>query len=605
MSSPSQLSLSMSQSEAGPSRRRGKYAPRACNVCRRRKCKCDGVFPVCRPCAASGYECSWVPEGDEDRPATKQLFEGLRAKVHLLEAEIAQFKHRATAKTSSSGGRSDAEFSSAAPQLTGPSRGVSHPSASSSRIQHVSRQPLYQAPQPQLDIQLHPDLSLTPLPLSHIPTTSIGDQGPTPSNEPMATLAHRQLSLTYQYIFNIPLNDPSPSPEHRASLLCEWDRHLPALGSIQLSRYEHDTLLFRCFSYGAAWLFGFLPDLFLRDMLEFLSPDSTRSPGELQHYSPLLHCSLLAWASPLSDNPIIQQTCIREKFARHAKQWLDEEFSYANPTLVLSLILLSEYHLGIGEKTSIGIHVHRNEYACSSSGGSSLRDWFRWSAFVQERLLAHEMNRPSEMPVPTVPIESPVALEPESQPLVADSIRDLFSHENYVAISLGCFMQSAKLMLISTTIATSLDSSTTENIRLQLETWFNALPDSLLVRQFETLTPPPTLALHIRYWWSMLRLCPPDSNGEPSQLTHHAAEKLVELFGAFDAQFGFRHFPRNLLKAMHMCGRTLIRERLSEDGVDICLRGLRTWPCAEPLLVDLVQLKSPMQSLNGVETPRE
>ncbi|CAE6376092.1 unnamed protein product [Rhizoctonia solani] len=592
----------MSQSEAGPSRRRGKYAPRACNVCRRRKCKCDGRFPVCQPCAASGYECSWVPEGDEDRPATKQLVEGLRAKVHHLEAKIAQFKQGATAATSSSGDRSDTEFSSPVPQPTSLSKDVPHHSPSSSRVQHVSHEFSYQAPRrPHFATQLHPSLIRKP---------SIGNQSPTPSNENMDASADTRSSLTYQYIFDIPLNEPSL--EHQASLLCEWDRHLPTLGSTQLSRHEHDTLLLRCFSYGAAWLFGLLPDLFLRDMLEYLSPASTRSPGELQYYSPLLHCSLLAFASPLSDNPAIQQPSSQERFATHAKRWLDEEFSYANPSLILSLILLSEYHLGIGERNTGYMYtgmsmraVRANQLLFGAGARAPLREWYRWSAFVQERLLAHEMNRPSEMPVPTVPIEVPVELELNSQPLVADSIGDLFTHGDYVGIALECFIHCAKLMLISTTITTALDTSTTENIHLQLETWFNALPDSLLVHQVETLIPPPIMALHIRYWWSILRLYPPGSNNASSQFTHHAAEKLLELIGAFDAQFGFRYFPRNMLKSIHMCGRTLILERLSKDGVDICLGGLRTWPCAKPMLMDLEQLKSSMENVNNVEVSGE
>ncbi|CAE6403354.1 unnamed protein product [Rhizoctonia solani] len=605
----------MSQSETGPSRRRGKYAPRACNVCRRRKCKCDGRFPVCQPCAASGYECSWVPEGDEDRPATKQLVEGLRAKVQHLEAEIAQFKQGNTATISSSGDRSDTKILSHIPQLTGLSRDVSHTGPSSSRLQHVSRESSYQAAP-----QLHPSFVL-----SHIRKPSIGSQSPTSSNENMDTSANTRSSLIYQYIFDIPLNEPSP--EHRASLLCEWDRHLPNLGFIQLSRHEHDTLLLRCFSYGAAWLFGLLPDLFLRDMLEYLSPDSTCSPGELQYYSPLLHCSLLAFASPLSDNPDIQQPSSQEKFATHAKRWLDEEFSYANPSLVLSLILLSEYHLGIGERNTGYMYTGMSIRAVRAGQllfgiGSPLRDWYRWSAFVQERLLAHEMNRPSEMPVPTVPIELPVGLELDDQPPVVDSVRDLFAHGAYISIALECFMYCAKLMLISTTITTALDTSTTENIQyapstflmrmaftyvssLQLETWFNALPDSLLVHRIETLTPPPILALHIRYWWSILRLYPHNSDNAPSQFTHYATEKLLELFGAFDTQFGFRYFPRNMLRSIHMCGRTLILERLSKDGIDICLGGLRSWPCAKPMLVDLVELQSSMESVNDVGTPGE
>ncbi|KAH7322038.1 hypothetical protein B0J17DRAFT_772896 [Rhizoctonia solani] len=589
----------MSQSEVGPSRRRGKYAPRACNVCRRRKCKCDGAFPVCRPCTASGYECSWVPEGNEDRPATKQLVEGLRAKVQLLEAEIAQTKQDTSMAASTSGTRPDAEFSSVVPQPIDPSGSISRvnadPIASRTQVEHALLQSPHQLP---LIIQPHAGSACPSLRPPHVQIQVASDQRPTLSNDLMATPFDTRPS--YQYIFNISLNEDSP--EHYASLLCEWDRHLPNLGSIQLSRHEHDALLFRCFGYGAAWLFGLFPDLFLRDMLESLKPNSTRLPGELQHYSPLLHCALLAFASPLSNSPVIQQPSTREKFATHAKQWLDEEFAYANPSLILSLILLSEYHLGVGERNTGHMYTGMSIRAVQAGARSPLRDWYRWSAFVQENLLAQEMRRPSEMQAPVVPILFPLALRLGQEPLSVDSDTQLFNHSTYSAIALECFTQSTKLMSISTIVSTSTlrNNSTIPDVHQQLDAWFNAFPNHLLISQSETITPPPVLALHIRYWWSILQLYHPNSTTEPSQAIKLATEKLVELFTAFDMQFGFRYFPRNLLKAIHTCGRRLILEQSPEDGIEACLKGLRTWPCAEPMVSDLIQLRSTMQIVNGV-----
>ncbi|CAE6442454.1 unnamed protein product [Rhizoctonia solani] len=592
----------MSQSEVGPSRRRSKYAPRACNVCRRRKCKCDGAFPVCRPCAASGYECSWVPEGDEDRPATKQLVEGLRAKVQLLEAEISQIKQDASIAASTSGARPDAEFSSVVPQPTNPSESISRanadPSASRAQVEHALLHPPDQAhPRLPLIIQPHADSTNSTLRPSHVQIQVASDQRPTTSNDLMATPV--DIRPPYQYIFNISLNEDSP--EHRPSLLCQWDRHLPNLGSIQLSRHEHDTLLFRCFGYGAAWLFGLFPDLFLRDMLESLKPDSTCIPGELQHYSPLLHCALLAFASPLSNNPVIQQPSTREKFATHAKRWLDEEFAYANPSLILSLILLSEYHLGVGESNTGHMYTGMSIRAVQAGTGSPLRDWYRWSAFVHENLLAQEMRRPSEMQVPMVPMLYPLALTFDRGPLSVDSDTQLFNHNTYSAIALECFTQSIKLMLIPTSVSTSTsgNNSTINDVHQQFDTWLNALPDNLIPRS-ETIAPPPVLALHIRYWWSILQLYLPISATEPSRDMRFATEKLFELFTAFDAQFGFRYFPRNLLKAVHICGRRLILERSPEDEIEACLKWLRTWPCAEHMVSDLIHLRSTTQTVNGI-----
>jgi hypothetical protein len=160
--------------------------------------------------------------------------------------------------------------------------------------------------------------------------------------------------IIFQYIFNIDASIPfdAQTPENQASLSCEWNRYLPDLGIVQLSRLEHDVILFRCFNYGASWLSGLIPDLFLRDFIDCLKPETTHPPTVLHHYTPLLHCSLLAFGAAFSDNPNIRVGSTRAKFASHAKQWLDEEFGRSNPTLILSLALLSEYHYGIGERNA-------------------------------------------------------------------------------------------------------------------------------------------------------------------------------------------------------------------------------------------------------------
>ncbi|CAE6346955.1 unnamed protein product [Rhizoctonia solani] len=308
--------------------------------------------PVDGPCAVAGYECTWTPEAEGERPVTKQLVKALRAKAHQLEAEISQLKQadtRIVPSSSSSGAGPDAEFPLVYPQPVAPSESLSHVHTSHVPVESLSPD---QTNPTTLSSQSSPD---EPHPILHIEL--IGSPGNPTSECSMATSA-----LKYQYIFHLDtsLSHNEQSPEHQASLKCEWNRYLPNLDTIQFSRREHDTLLHRYFSYGAAWLFGMLPDSFLHDMLEYLSPSSACTPDQLPHYSPILHCSVLAFASSMSENPHIRQPSTREKFATHAKQWLDQEFNRPNPSLILSLILLSEYHFGIGERNT----GYMNEYAC-------------------------------------------------------------------------------------------------------------------------------------------------------------------------------------------------------------------------------------------------
>jgi hypothetical protein len=78
--------------------------------------------------------------------------------------------------------------------------------------------------------------------------------------------------------------------------------------------------------------------------------DPSSPPTTVLYYSPLLHCSLLAFATALSDNPLIRQHTTRRKFAERAKQLLEHETGHPCLSLVQALAILSEYHCGIGER---------------------------------------------------------------------------------------------------------------------------------------------------------------------------------------------------------------------------------------------------------------
>jgi hypothetical protein len=72
-------------------------------------------------------------------------------------------------------------------------------------------------------------------------------------------------------------------------------------------------------------------------------------PSQSAHYSVLLHCSLLAFATAFSDDPFIKWRATRQKFAQRAKQLLEVELHRPSLTLAQSLLMLSEYHSGAGE----------------------------------------------------------------------------------------------------------------------------------------------------------------------------------------------------------------------------------------------------------------
>ncbi|KAI8805446.1 fungal-specific transcription factor domain-containing protein [Cladochytrium replicatum] len=75
-----------------------KRVSQACDACRRRKYKCDGVRPICTTCAKSSLECTWTPRPSQEQQAAvpekpkgprAQYVDSLRKRLKELEALVA------------------------------------------------------------------------------------------------------------------------------------------------------------------------------------------------------------------------------------------------------------------------------------------------------------------------------------------------------------------------------------------------------------------------------------------------------------------------------------------------------------------------------------
>ncbi|KAL4814303.1 fungal-specific transcription factor domain-containing protein [Aspergillus spinulosporus] len=64
---------------------RGKYTPRACEECRRRRAKCDGKKPACSRCVHWQISCQYSTAEDGRRPASKAYVLSLRQRIDSLE----------------------------------------------------------------------------------------------------------------------------------------------------------------------------------------------------------------------------------------------------------------------------------------------------------------------------------------------------------------------------------------------------------------------------------------------------------------------------------------------------------------------------------------
>ncbi|KAH7338365.1 hypothetical protein B0J17DRAFT_718012 [Rhizoctonia solani] len=547
------------------------------------------------PHVEHGRECSWSVENDARRPATKQLVEGLHTKIQMLEAELNQLKRRAGIST----------------------EGDQEPS--------------------------------TPLDDTPVFPRDQAEPSMFESERPEAPSVQRKATVMYRFIFDIdasvPIND-QPN-DVRLSLVCQWNRHLPQLP--YFTRLEHDTLLSRCFKYGVTWLHCMLPEVFLRDMLYSLTsePSTVGNQPQYPNYTPMLHCALLAYAAAFSDDPEIRSPSFRAELARYAKEWLDYEFERPVMALVRSLALLAEYHCGIGEGgagymymgmsiCAVRLLVHRHDELSPEEGAAATlelveRDWYFWSVFCQDKVMALEFKQPYSLPVSHLGASlPPVDTELDSQPW-SDGLTRFPPR-----LTTKTFFDSCKLMVISARIIESLydkyqgiqDKRSVISIHLQLDTWFNSLPRELLVWVRSTSPLPHLIALHICYWFLIIRLhqpfygrstiseadsergsnatieTPSQSGGGPihdlsTKMVDRATHKIVQLLQMFEEHHGMRFFPRNILHVIYECGVALLNESASVpaaatkkranilEAVNACLHALRgtatTWPWAGKL----------------------
>lgn len=140
--------------------------------------------------------------------------------------------------------------------------------------------------------------------------------------------------------FRFPSASPSPtspfaaSPpqgvatlEHDALCPCDWNRHLPGILRESLTQPEHDHLLKEYFQYITPWQLRVVPRLFLREMrAELSSTPGGPSSHRTSHYSPALHCAILAEASALAaEGSILSRLEVRNMLAHAARDHAEEE----------------------------------------------------------------------------------------------------------------------------------------------------------------------------------------------------------------------------------------------------------------------------------------
>ncbi|QRV93298.1 Fungal specific transcription factor domain [Ceratobasidium sp. AG-Ba] len=558
------------------------------------------------------------------RPPTKQLVQTLRVKIQALEAKLSELRNSLQpgdelSTSFGSFGLANGVLQDDSPSVPGQFRPMASPIIFVSTISN-NRSQLPGA-------LAHPSVPINQPVLS--PWALYQAQHPLPARPH----AGQPADTTYQFIFNIDPHIPVlEQPENdRLSLLCDWSRHLPSLDGIQLTRLEHDILMNRCFTYSSSWLMNVIPPLFLHDMLRVLS---VTEDLQADHYSPLLHCSLMAFAAALSDNPSISQPSTRERFATKAKQLLYEEVNQPSLSMMQSLSLLSEYHYGIGDVDrgymylgmsistvrALGLGTHPGSN--NQTPAEAILQWHFWSVYIQDKMLATEATGTCALKCPKHSVQLPVIDQEIDQRPWSSGLPNATVGIQQPNRLTEVFAQTCQLMLIAEPIiqlnsASVLGGSVGEanhvfDIHFKLQSWFDGFPTELHISKESLTSPfPHVIMTNICYWWLVLSfyqhvligdLSVPgiaQSMGDiPSFSCERASNEILVLTQLFDRWHGIRFFHRRMIQVLFVTGRFFLgKQKLlalappttqaqsPRASVLKCISTLRTisktWQCAE------------------------
>ncbi|WWC62347.1 uncharacterized protein I303_104943 [Kwoniella dejecticola CBS 10117] len=460
---------------------------KACEPCRRRRCKCDGVKPSCTTCAVYKDECYWEPREDYRKPLSRQQVQALTTRVQDLERLLRE--HGLDPGSAGQGGDkagSEDEAGERKKEIG------DEPSAD---IREWSQDHLVEGETGELQV--------------HGPTSAFRHIGKYSNDD--ARLIHEM------------------SPESPDPLPHGYTRYLPQ--EIYLTEEQHDQVINRFFQFYACWGQRSNPILFRQDLHTALYTDSDiKTP----HYSPMLHNAILAIALGLSDDPFLRSSETRKIFAKKAKDFIDYEGMNPTVATVQAFAHLASYHslsaehnlgwLYIGQALRTGVALNMDDTRLLKKGNVTSvqareRNVTFWTTFIQEGLWAPYIGRSISLPEytalpPTVDEElDQLIWTPEEPPTGVDC--SLKAQPGMISTT---FVHTVKLMRIGERIMNTLygikadmshlvRTGVISEISLSLSTWLEGLPPSLAIHNHAPKNGlPHILMMHLSHAWLVILL---------------------------------------------------------------------------------------------------
>ncbi|KIK68195.1 hypothetical protein GYMLUDRAFT_237288 [Collybiopsis luxurians FD-317 M1] len=609
----------------GSLRGKGTYASRACNVCKRKKVKCDEIKPVCGTCEASGRseECAWTGESAR-KPRTEAHFEAMRKRAEALEryANILESMLERCRKehggTFSKDGHEYLQF-----------RPKEYGYYGSGDVEGFEEgEEVGIGTDGEDDATAEICVSTENLTLDERGLVLYGIAAPfrfanTNKFDHVSIIPDVELDLGARYMLMVEGADLAHyNPDF------DWSRYLPP--QVPLDRKEHDRVLDLLFKFFTSWCMRIVPVLFLRDMYRYLNIPRTQTPPKTSHYSPMLHNALLALATGFSDNPAIRDYRARKYFADEAKRLMESEVQRPNVSVIHALSILGSFHSSNGEQGlgyvyfGIGIRVSQAlglSVDCSAwvkSGRITTHDMYDrnltywmmhtqsacWDIYVGRDFNVLNSSEGSSIPVPYV--DAAYDQLPWSHP---SAERYIAPQPSYLSTT---FAATCELMNIAGRVMGVINSlhissnrrevkdEQISSIDLQLHAWKGALPTELdITLANKNTSTPHKLVLHLAFWWMFILLHRPffhrkrrtTQDASSREIDHvkickRAADSIMDLLGIYRSLYTLRYVPVTPVQIAFAAGTVYILLAVqATTGLRVAKKELETYVAQAELCI--------------------
>ncbi|EJD44748.1 hypothetical protein AURDEDRAFT_125065 [Auricularia subglabra TFB-10046 SS5] len=381
----------------------------------------------------------------------------------------------------------------------------------------------------------------------------------------------------------------------------DWSRYLPQPLRESWNLAEHDAALKLYFEHVSNWQTPVIGQLFFVDMRNALGPSSD---GETLHYSPGLHCAILANAGALlPPTSMLAHPNVRTSLAVAARELIDADCE-RNVRLVpsiLGLVVLARYYLSSSRGLRMSYAIVSAAGALALSGGMNSdplspqvpqpdtleRQWCYISLFNQTMEIAVHTGQNVTIP----PGRDAAQLQSQINPL---SMRDR-ALGNVVASD--TFVFSSQLFV---EMYTALTRPCTPGLRLSVADRVETLRRHVLERgvqgDFQVTV------LNAAFFWALLVIRHPEPAGDSHEKYDAAASQLLDLTSRFSESRDPSSVPIGLSHMVFSGSLAALNQPDARFAIQayLYLRWAQSaWKCAEGFADFLWTKIAPMQIIQS------